>query len=187
MKLLSWALFAVGTLIAISGGAKMPAAGAKWPDTVPLFIAGAVLAAAGVALWRYALRVENRAARMNAGEHAEGDALSLLGAVIAPTRALLDEVDQLEGHAVTERVDHLQETYILPFAERRQEIVNRFGMSRGAEILVTVAFGERMLNRVWSAAADGHMPEARAVLPDALSALEEARDMSERALATERG
>ena len=39
---------------------------------------------------------------------------------------------------------------------------------------MTVAYGERMLNRTWSAAADEHLPEARAVLPDAVDALEEA-------------
>ena len=32
--------------------------------------------------------------------------------------------------------------------------------AKGAEILLDVAYGERMLNRVWSAASDGHHQEA---------------------------
>jgi hypothetical protein len=51
-------------------------------------------------------------------------------------------------------------------------------MDRGAEILVVIAFGQRMLNRVWSAAADRHLPEARSCYPDAVEALEEAADMA---------
>ena len=47
-------------------------------------------------------------------------------------------------------------------------------MEKGAEILVTLAFGERMMNRVWSAAADGHLPEATASLNESTDAFIEA-------------
>ena len=47
-------------------------------------------------------------------------------------------------------------------------------MDEGAQILVTMAYGERMLNRAWSASADGHIQEARGCIPEALAAFEEA-------------
>ena len=47
-KRIAWALFGIGTVIAISGGAKLPVEGTDWPDTVVLFLGGAVLAAGGV-------------------------------------------------------------------------------------------------------------------------------------------
>ena len=51
------------------------------------------------------------------------------------------------------------------------------GMSHGAEILVATAYGERMLNRVWSAAADGYLEEARSSFREASSAFDEAATM----------
>ena len=47
-------------------------------------------------------------------------------------------------------------------------------MDKGAEVLVVVAYGERMLNRVWSAAGDEHLLEARTCLPEAQEAFAEA-------------
>ena len=47
------------------------------------------------------------------------------------------------------------------------------GHGVGKEILVTAAYAERMLNRVWSAAADGHGPEASASLVEAVGAMKE--------------
>jgi hypothetical protein len=52
-----------------------------------------------------------------------------------------------------------------------------FGMAKGAEILVTVAHGERILNRVWSAASDDHLPEAVKCYDEAFSALQEAKEL----------
>ena len=78
----------------------------------------------------------------------------------------------MEQEAINQRADELLETWVLPFAEVRQTIIQRFGMEEGADVLVTVAYGERMLNRVWSASADGHPQEARACLPEAIAAFE---------------
>ena len=72
------------------------------------------------------------------------------------------------------RVDALLDDYVLPMGESRQQFIDRYGMEKGAELLVTLAFGERMLNRVWSAAADGHLPEAVSSLEESAEAFEEA-------------
>jgi len=163
-------LFTIGIIIAISGGAKLPEEGQDWPDSVPIFLVGAALSVVGLVGWR---RAAAQAASDPTGASG-ADPFVLLESVLAPARALLDDLEGLSHQQLCDRVDGLLQEYILPFAEVRQGVINRLGMKEGAEILVVIAYGERMLNRVWSAAADGHLPEATAVYPDALQAFEEA-------------
>lgn len=179
---LAYILFAVGTLIAISGAAKLPEQTGGWPDTLAVFIVGAVISAAGLVLWRYMLAATKKAAvKAEADSPTQGGALELLAGVLEPARTLQAEIDKLDGTTITQRIDVLLETYVLPFAEVRQTVIDRFGMAKGAEILITVAYGERMLNRVWSAASDGHLPEAMASLPEAIDALDEAHQLAQAA------
>ena len=56
MKLAGPSLFFLGILVAISGSAKLPAAGATYPDTTAIFLVGMILAIVGTVLWRRALR-----------------------------------------------------------------------------------------------------------------------------------
>ena len=158
-------VFGIGTTVI--GGAKAPEAGATWPDTLPVFLVGAVLAIVGIVLWRKA----TSALKQEAGEAGENehDALALLNGLQEPLAELRKASGNLDSATLLSRVDSLLDGYVLPMGETRQQFIDRFGMEKGAEILVTLAFGERMLNRVWSAAADGHLPEA-------LSSLEESGD-----------
>ena len=92
-------------------------------------------------------------------------------------RELGDSIDSLDGNAITERVEKILEHTVLPFAEARQKLFDRLGMRAGADLLVTAAYGERMLNRTWSAAADGHLVEARSSFREATQAFDEAAAM----------
>jgi hypothetical protein len=153
-----------------------------FPDTLPFFLAGILMAVAGVACWR--LDVHRRAAAETSDGTSDGhDPLRLLAGVIKPAQRLEAESGKLDAQALTEEVDRLLEDYVLPLAEVRREVIDHFGMSTGAEILVTVAVGERMLNRTWSAAADGHIQEARACYPEAVRAFEQAERLVQEALA----
>lgn len=179
LKIAGLFLFAVGVLLGIAGAAKLPAQGADWPDTWPIALVGIVVGVVGVALWHLAVHHEREESRR--GEHgtdADGkkraSAVELLAALVAPARALKTEAPGLEVAELERRTEALLETYVLPLAEVRHQLIDRLGMAKGADILVTVAYGERILNRVWSAAADGHLPEALACVPEAVEAFEEA-------------
>lgn len=183
MGIAGFVLFAIGVVVAIVGGAKSPAEGSDWPDTMWVFFVGVTVAVIGLVLWRLHERSKARAlARGELGDQA--DAGQLLRDLQAPLDALAAEIGTLPPAQITQRVDGLLNTYVLPFAEVRQQMVTRFGMERGAEILVTVAFGERLLNRVWSAAGDDHAPEARSCFPEAHHAFKEALTQLDRAVAT---
>jgi hypothetical protein len=174
-------LFGLGIMIAISGGAKVPEKVGEWPDSVPIFIVGAVIATIGLLMWRAAKAEERKA--LASGQGADGgDPFAFLEDAQAPLATLAEDIGSLAPEVICERVDALLLQYILPLAEVRQRVIDRVGMDKGAEILVTVAYGERMLNRTWSAAGDGHLPEARSVYPDAVSALAEAQSQATAAL-----
>lgn len=177
MKQVPPILFGLGVIIAISGGARVPLAGDQWPTTWPMFAGGMALAIIALVWWR----VDKARHRTEQANSADGDPFVMLANLIAPAQQLVRDVDALDAHGVCRRVDALLDGYILPFAEVRQRVIDRLGMAKGAEILVTVAYGERMLNRVWSAAGDGHLTEARACLPDAVDAFAEADRMAKAA------
>lgn len=174
-------LFFGGLTVAIIGAAKMPVDGAEWPDTLPLFVAGAVVSAIGCVIWRKR-RATSAAEAASAITTPDADPFALLQGMLTPARALVASVDDATLESIAADTQALLDDWVLPFAEVRQVVIDRLGMRAGAEILVTVAYGERLLNRVWSAAADGHLPEARACVPEAVDAFEEAQVMAAKAL-----
>lgn len=164
-------LFGLGIIIAIAGATKLPLENTKWPDTWPIFVVGALLSAVGITLWRIAESKLNAQVGKDGGD--SSDPLKLLQDALPAAQSIESDLDGLSTEALCERVDSVLVTFILPAAEARQDVIKKLGMERGAEILVTAAFAERMLNRVWSAAADGHKPEAAASLIEAVGAMKE--------------
>ncbi len=69
------------------------------------------------------------------------------------------------------------------FAEARETISHRHGLQVYAEVMSCFATGERYLNRVWSASADGYVDEVTSYLPQAQDQFSECLDKL-RALAT---
>lgn len=156
----------------------------KWPASLPVFLLGAFFALFGIVLWRRTIAIEVKEKLKNQKEDSSNP-FTLLRNMQGPLQSLMEDIDELDEATTCERIDHILEGFVLPFAEVREGVIQQLGMADGAEILVTVAFGERMLNRVWSAASDGHMPEARAVYPDALDAMTEAYMLAQNALEKE--
>ena len=91
---------------------------------------------------------------------------------------LAAEIGELDATTICDRVEAFLVEWLLPLAEVRQRFIDRLGMAKGAEILVSLAYAERLFNRVWSAAGDGHLPEARRVMPEAVEGLEEAAKLA---------
>ncbi|MCB9642964.1 MAG: hypothetical protein H6728_07800 [Myxococcales bacterium] len=159
---------------------KTPPPSWGWADTWVLFVLGIAVALAGLLVWHETIAIEMALAQKHEDPNSQtGSPFVLLGGSLPPMRALQQDIDQLDAKGICHRVDQILDQYVLPFAEVRQKVIERLGMQDGAEILVTIAFGERMLNRVWSAASDGYPEEARVVFHDALHAFEEAQQKVE--------
>ncbi len=195
MRICGITLFTLGVIIAISGAAKLPApvepeispaAGDEvrapiFPDTWPICVLGICCGVAGVVMWRWGLPAvdRDRAERADDGRSTNGEtnpAERLLGTVHAANR-LESEIDKIHGDRLLAALDALLEQHLLPLADVRQRVLGHFGMSTGAEILVALAFGERMVNRAWSAAADGYPAEARRSCREAVQAIRHAEDL----------
>jgi len=175
---------AVGVMIAITGAAKMPAEGRTFPDTWPIFLLGVAIAVGGLIVWHVDVRRQAHAAKADAAER-QHDPVVLLVGLREPLADLGAGYEQLTSEEITDRIDALFEEHILPMEQVRHGMIDRFGMSTGAEILVAVATGERQLNRAWSAAADGDPREARRCIPQAIAAFELAERLVDEAEAEE--
>jgi hypothetical protein len=167
-------VFTLGILIAISGAAKPPAEGETFPDTFPVFIAGFLAAIAGVEIW-WGNRSITRLLTSNADHEAPDSPFVILRQLVPTLQDFAARADGLDPAGIEHEVDELTSQYIAPFVEGRQAIIDRLGLKKGADFLVTAATGERLLNRVWSAAADGHLEEARTSLAEAVGAFEQAQ------------
>jgi hypothetical protein len=181
MRIAAYILFAGGVMLAISGAAKLPdmepsaarSLADRFPDSWPVFATGFALTVAGLVIWwrdEFALRAAH-----HADDRDGSNPLTLLRGLVPQLHELSNDFAELDATQVTNRVEHLLEHTVLPFTEGRHKIMSWLGMSAGADLLVTAAFGERMLNRVWSAAADGHLEEARSSLAEAVGAFEQAQ------------
>lgn len=181
MRIVAYILFAGGVMLAISGAAKLPDVEAsaaesyidRFPDSWPVFAVGFCLTVAGLVIW-WKDEFAERAAH-HADDSDGSNPLVLLRGLVPQLHELSGEFSQLNATQVADRVEHLLEHTVLPFAEGRHKIISWMGMSAGADLLVTAAFGERMLNRAWSAAADGHLEESRNSLTEAVGAFEQAQ------------
>ena len=81
---------------------------------------------------------------------------------------------QLEMHG---RIDSELMEDIHDFVEARESMIPHLGMQSYANIMSPFASGERLLNRAWSASADGYVDEVRVCVAGARSQLEKAKEL----------
>ncbi|MCK5074341.1 MAG: hypothetical protein KAQ98_13005 [Bacteriovoracaceae bacterium] len=180
MKTAKWIgilFFLGGTILATISASKIPAEGSTYPDTLGIFIPGFILAVIGILIWHTMVRKLIKLELKQQDASSNDNPVTLIEKLQPNLTDLTSKIGNLDSDELCQEVDKLLDNYVLPFAEVRQTLVNMMGMSKGAQVLVTIAYGERMLNRVWSASADGHLEEAQNVYPDAVSAFQEAYGM----------
>ncbi|UCE48618.1 MAG: hypothetical protein JSW47_00410 [Phycisphaerales bacterium] len=157
MKILGFLMVTVGFIVAALA-AVLARDEVNWLLYVPAFAAGA----AGVA----AIRIEN--VRHSKTEHhvvARIETVeSSLERISANINKLNGEKHSINTYDVRHRIDELFVDDLGKFADARESIVHRYGLAAYGEIMSSFAAGERYLNRVWSASADGYIDEVNAYL-----------------------
>jgi hypothetical protein len=148
----------------------------SFSSSLPGFGGGIVLCAVGLILWWKTTLDERSEARaaLDSGEGSILGPVQLVAQIQQPLRDLVADIESLDGPGLCQRVEALNDGFVAPLADGRQRFVDRFGLAGGSEALNETAFGERMLNRVWSAAADGHLEEARSSFGEAVEAFAQA-------------
>ncbi len=81
-----------------------------------------------------------------------------------------------KGASLREAIDLRLRTDLRRFADARESMVHLFGLQTYADIMSHFATGERYINRVWSASADGYDEEAVTYLEKASEQFAVARE-----------
>ena len=85
------------------------------------------------------------------------------------------EGELTQGAVLRDRIDLKVREDLRRFADARESMVHLFGLQTYADIMSHFAAGERYVNRVWSASADGYDGEANTYLQKAAGQFDEAR------------
>lgn len=106
------------------------------------------------------------------------DAATVFTRLSGRLHTLAEELDKAESeedklHSIVRYIGEIQRDDVPTFAADRPALVNRLGLAGYAELMDSFAAMERQLNRAWSAAADGHLPESLSSLRNAQPLLAE--------------
>ena len=93
----------------------------------------------------------------------------------------LNDTVQKQGSQLRDKIDLELRNDLRRFADARESMVHLFGLQTYADIMSSFAAGERYINRVWSASADGYDEEATAYLKKAAAQFVEAEELLGRA------
>lgn len=122
-----------------------------------LFVPAALVAAAGVLLVKRASRGAARSASVLKSNRIE------LTESLANIVRVLDELEAAGRESsldLKQQIDDRLRDDLRRFADARESLVHLFGIQTYASIMSEFAAGERYINRVWSASADGYDGEA---------------------------
>jgi hypothetical protein len=169
--------FCVGIAFTIACAAK-PAEIGKWPDTLTIFIIGAVVCTLALTAWRLSIK-SGKTDVSGKGSSSTQDLFAKLHECRDFARQIGERFNQLDTNSLCEAIDELLINHMNPFVENRHVLIDYFGMSKGSDILLKTAFAERQFNRVWSASSDHCLPEAKISFELALSAMEDIVDYVE--------
>jgi hypothetical protein len=157
MKILGYSLLIAGFL----GGALLSVLDVEAVQWT-LFALAVAVGAAGVALIRLSAHQQVRSVdKVAANLTALGDSLEN---VVRHIDKLNQEFESIHPCDVHHHIDELFTDDLLRFSEFRHALSVRYGLTAYSEIMSPFAAGERLLNRAWSASADGYVDEVRTSL-----------------------
>lgn len=147
----------------------------KW-STIPWawYLIALTVGLAGVVLVR---RAKSHAASDEAKTEAE---YSLVQKSLDTVAEVIDRLNAEEQRTPAQVLRCIDDECVEPlsdFAESRQALVKRFGLNTYAEVMTEFASAERLINRSWSAAADGYVDEVATSLRRAKHHLGRAREI----------
>ena len=135
--------------------------GIKWLWYVPALAIGV----AGVVM----IRIDE--ARHSKTEHHVAANIETIEASLGRISANIDKLNadkhSIDTYDMRHKIDALFMDDLEMFVDARESIAHRYGLAAYGEIMGSFAAGERYLNRVWSASADGYIDEVNEYLQKA--------------------
>jgi hypothetical protein len=141
----------------------------NWAAFVPALILGAV----GVWLIKRSQQAHARSDETLASNRA--DIEESLDRIIANLEEVAADGDAIPPWNLRFEIDHRFREDLNSFVEARQSLSHLYGLQAYADIMSAFAAGERYLNRVWSASADGYVAEAREYIGRSLEQFRDAK------------
>jgi hypothetical protein len=138
-----------------------------------LFAPGVVVAALGVALTKRHARSAATSEQVLTANKAE--LRTALDNIVVKLDRLTADRAGLKCSEVLQRIDRDLRDDLRRFADARESMVHLYGIQVYADVMSDFASGERFVNRVWSAAADGYGDEVTDYLGRAGSEFRHAR------------
>ncbi len=154
MKKIGALLLAAGFLIAAYATA-LDTVVTNWNLFVPAALAGI----AGVVFIKRRASGTARSEHVLTANHAELN--ESLGNIINNLEHLNEAGDSISTENLRAEIDDRLREDLRRFADARESMVHLFGLQAYANVMSDFAAGERYVNRVWSASADGYDGEAR--------------------------
>ena len=105
----------------------------------------------------------------------KADVEDSLARIVSNLSAMEDGKDAIPPWELRFQIDHQFRDDLNRFVEARHSLTHMYGLQAYAEIMSAFAAGERYLNRVWSASADGYVEEALDYIGRALEQFREAQ------------
>jgi len=90
-----------------------------------------------------------------------------LAKIVTNIQKLNAEKDSINTYDMRHRIDELFVDDLEMFVDARESIGHRYGLTAYGDVMSSFAAGERYLNRVWSASADGYIDEVNAYIEKA--------------------
>jgi len=144
-----------------------------------LFVPAALAGMAGVYSIKRHARGEARSEQVLTANRAELN--ESLGNIVSNLEQLNEAGDSISTANLRAEIDGRLRDDLRRFADARESLVHLFGLQAYANVMSDFAAGERYVNRVWSASADGYDGEARNYLGKAATQFRAARQQLESA------
>jgi len=106
-----------------------------------------------------------------------------LGKIVSNLEDMSGEGQAISTDSMRDAIDSRLRDDLRRFADARETLIHLFGLQLYANLMSNFAAGERYINRVWSASADGYDAEARNYLRKAATQFRNAQDQLQAASA----
>ncbi len=162
--------------IAFLGGAYLTSLDPQkvmWQYFITLIILGFV----GVAL----IKISNKKATHTEERFSKNlsDIESSINNIVQKLNQLNSQKESINTYDMRHKIDELLIDDLNTFADARETIGHAYNLQVYADVMSNFAGGERYLNRIWSASADGYIDEVNSVLEKALEQFKEAKEKLE--------
>lgn len=177
MKNAGFFLLAVGFLVAAYSTA-LDTVATNWLLFVPAAVAGII----GVIVIKRESGGAAKSEQVLSANRAELN--ESLANIISTLERMNDAGDSISTSDLRAEIDDHLRMELMRFADARESLIHLFGLQAYANVMSDFAAGERYVNRVWSASADGYDGEARSYLGRAAVQFRSARQRLDSAAAS---